>query len=1309
MQVDNLEILIQAEATKANSELDRLIGKLNSVSSALNGVNSNGLRNMASGITQLSKSMQSMSGVKTSDFTKLSSNIQKLGNINTTGLYQTSNALRNITNTMNGVGSLSSSAIQLGEFSKNISKLGGASVQKATTSLPMLSVALRDFMATLSTAPNVSENIIKMTNAMASLATQGSKYGSTMNGIAKASKTVASSTSTATNATKKYSNAQSTATRTASTLTAQLSKLAFAYFTVKRALNGVFGSVEKSMDFVETVNLFQTSFKKIGMETASDMGMEWGSETANQFAKGFINRAQNFNDTLTNALSLDPDVMMKYQALFAQMSNSMGLVSQSAMNISESFTMLGTDISSLWNIDIDKAMTKLQAGLAGQIRPLRELGVDISQTSLGMTALKYGIDDNVISMSQAAKVQLRWLSIMDQTEVAFGDMAKTIDSPANQLRILEQQWKNLSRSIGNVFLPIVTTVLPYINGLVIALRRMVDVFAKAVGFELPDYSDSNIYTDVTGDILDVEDATDGATKATEKLKKSMLGIDELNILNSNKSSNSGTTENSSGSGYDVLDGAISDKTASYMNKFNEELAKMNDKAKAIADVIQPKIENLIEWIGKLTPAIAGIAAAFVTYKTLTWFSNLAKKIGLLSLSPIGVIALAIGAFVEIGVALKDLRDDAAEADLDKRFGDIELSIKDVKDMAQKLTDGKYGVTINAYVTEKAKLDGLETNIQTAIDTLNKLNWKVSVGIKLTEGEKTEYQSAIDSFITNSNDYITQQQYVVSLAISATITDDSAFATEMQTMADAYYKGSKTELEGLGTKLRATMDNALADGVLDADESKLIVNLQKEMAEVLERTADAEFTAKMQMITVDGELTADSFKDVTAEVQKFAQERIDKATEAEFTTRAVIIANYNMNMKNATTQSEKNKLTKDYKADLTKLTDEFSKTKATITMDGLDFSTDLLKEKYGPELQQVAQALGTDFTGTVKDWIGRGDTTFATALELATHNAGIKFEVGLNEIDVSAKLGMEKLFKSLEPTKAQQLQLVADALKTGKAVPANVSQGLTDTALLGAVAKDIDSMNFLMGQKLSTDPTFLAALATSETAGKDLDDSLIAGLKSKIPDLELQGSRLVIKTDKAIKAEAKASGKDNMPEYAGLMIGGVNKAFNNDTTTTAATASWLKGIGTTVSNYTMPKVAIGLDLDLSPLEHLQKGLKENFHINIPTPGYSTPRKMATGGIPGFGEMFIAREAGPEMVGKIGRNNAVMNNNQIVDSVSAGVESAVMNVMMAFAGGQNNNNNTVVVESNLYVDSEKFYGIMEKGKQKYTRRNQTVTDN
>lgn len=1216
-----------------------------------------------------------------------------------------------------------------------------------------------------------------------------------------------------------YTKSTASAIKGTHSLTSQLSRLAFAFYSVRRAVGFLGNSIEKSMDYTETINLFETSFKKIGMETARKMGMEWGSETADVFAKEFIYNAKSFNNRITEALSLDPELMLNYQAVFAQMTNSMGLVADSSMAISESFTMLGNDIASLWNIDTDKAMKKLQSGLAGQIRPLRELGVDISQTSLEMTALNYGIEDSIKDMSQAAKVQLRWLAIMDQTEVAFGDMAKTLDSPANQLRILRQQWTNLSRSIGNVFLPVVTTILPYINGLVIALRRLIDTIATAVGFELPDYSDSNIYTDVTTDIVggydDAADSIDDATKATEKLKKATLGIDELNILSKNSGSSGGGSGSSSGggSGYGELDNAISDKTNSYMNKFNEELANMKNNAENIANMIQPKLEKFVEWMGKISPLLAGIAAAFVTYKTLTWFADLATKIGAFSLSPIGVIAIAIGAFVAIGTALRNLQDDAAKADLEKRFGDIQLSIQEVQELAQALTDGEYGLKLDVYISEKAKLDEFEKNIQDNIDTLNKLNWKVSVGLDLTEGEQAQYKEAIESFIKNSNAYIDQQQYVVSLAIGVAVTDDTAFASEMQTMANNYYSASRGELEALGTKLRTAMDEALADGVLDADESRLITNLQKEMSEVLERTADAEFTAKLQMITVDGELTADSFKAVTEEVAKIAQERIDKATEAEFTTRAVIVANYKMNMENATTQTEKNKLTKEYEADLAKLTEEFSKTKATITMDGVEFSTGILLDKYGPEIERVAEKLGTDFSGTVAEWIGKGDTEWNSAIELAVHNAGIKFEVGLNDIDISARLGMEKLFESLAPTQEQQLKLAEDALKAGKAVPENVSKGLTDTSMLGAVAGDLDSINFLMGQKLSTDPTFLEALATSETAGKDLDSSLIAGLKSMIPDLKSQGDSLVFDLDGAIKTATEKSATENMPVYTGAMVDGANegisknqsksqpiieewankinkwftgktnktefekngksdvdgynsgisknqstsqakmetwagkvrKWFTNDASKTkfethgknivlglnsgvsssqsssqSIIESWAKKISgwftTFFDEHSPSRVALGWGKNIvfgfnngikqyantstKYIDDWAKGIGNvdtSIGLNIePLP---SNMKFATEGIPGFNDVSISQKA------NVSSKGAIAPNNQVTESVNDGFRDAIASVMIPLMSNTDNGNSKVVVESNLYVDSEKMYEISQKGKQKFERRNQT----
>jgi hypothetical protein len=1254
--IDRLEIEVQAQASKANAELEKLVGKLDKVSSSLSRINASGLKGMANSIQSLSTSMQSMSNVKTADFSRLAKNIEKLGNIDQSKINGTASALRTISSALTASTGLTNGATQITELANSISKLGYKSASTAITNIPLMANALRGLMQTLSTSPNVSKNLIDMTNALSNLANQGSKVRSATNGI--------------NSSLKKYSNTAKQASTNTKNFSLSLAGLYAKLWLVRRAVNLLFGSIKKSMDFTETINLFQTSFKKIGVDTATDLGMEMGSAASEEFAKGFINRAQAFNDRITDALSLDPNLMMNYQAVFAQMSNSMGLVANSAMNISESFTLLGNDIASLWNIDTDDAMKKLQSGLAGQIRPLRTLGIDISQTSLEMTALNYGIKDSVENMSQAAKVQLRWLSIMDQAEVAFGDMAKTIDSPANQLRILQQQWVNLTRSIGNVFLPIVTTVLPYINALVIALRRMVDTLATAMGFELPDYTDTNIYTDVTGDIEGIGDGADEAKDSVDSLKKSLMSFDELNILSSGKSKG---IKLDVGSGYGELDNAINDKTTSYMAKFNEELANMKNKAEELADKIQPKIQAFVDTMDKISPILKAIGAAFVTYKVVTWFGELATAIGKFHLGPAGIAALAVGAIILIYEAVKEYNKKLVEEDLASRFGDIQLSMEEMEKVAQRITDTEYSAKLDVYISEKAKLDELETSITDDVNALNKLNWKISVGLELTPEEVAEYGATVEKFITDSEAYIEQQHYVTKLAIDAVI-NDANFNTEITQLVDEYFNGSKDKMAQLGKDLRSEMDNALADGIIDATEQKTIDNLIKEIAEINSKVADAEFKAKLQMITVDGDLTPDSFKELTAKIQEIIGERIGKAEEASYTVLASVNAAYSLKMENATTATEKKAIQNEWDSAVKEITNNLSKTKAEISFDGTQFSLDSLIDKYGTEL--------TSAKGNIKD---KTETYFTEEIVTGITNSdpseginalvdGMEFNY-LSALDESGlsqatKDGLNEMLAGLEPSEEQYKKIYDDALKTGSQVPDGISSQLTDIANLKALTGDRDAILYLIGQGMADSPEYLEMLAASETAGSDLDESIINGLKSKIPDLQVQGTKLVFTVGKAIKDKSEEYQKDNMPRYANNLIKGYKSAFDSDGTAVLSVKGWLAKIDSEITSHKLPTVSLSTNLLLNI-----SGIDTTDPLGIipKTKGYKT------GGFPNTGEAFIARENGiPEMVGRIGNRTAVANNDQITNSIASAVEGALINVLVPAMANIGNGQTTVVLE-------------------------------
>jgi len=1281
-EIDRLEIQIQTQAQKANNELDKLTGRLDRISNTLTRINVSGLAGLASGVESLSHAMQSMSTVKTTEFTRLAKNIEKLGNVNQAGITATASALRTISDSLTASNGLTEGAVKITELANSISKLGYKSATNAINNIPLMANALNDLMRTLSTSPQVSGNLIDMTNALANLASQGSRVRSSTIGVNNALETYSATTNKAVSSTRAF--------------TFSLASLYAKLWAIRRIIRTIWDATEKSMDYIETINLFQTSFKKIGVDAASKLGLEMGTAASENYAKSFIDRATKFNKKITEALSLDPDLMMNYQAVFAQMANSMNLTTETAMNISESFTMLGNDIASLWNIDTDTAMKKLQAGLAGQIRPLRELGIDISKTSLEMYALKYGIKDSVEHMSQAAKVQLRWLAIMEQTEVAFGDMAKTIQSPANQIRILQQQWTNLTRTIGNIFLPVVTKILPYINALVIALRRMLETIASAVGFELPDYTDTNIYRDITDSIDGIGDEADETTGSVNKLYKALLKFDELNILSEGKTSKIGIDI---GSGYKELDEVINQKTASYLEKFNEELGKMKNKAEELADKIQPKLEKFVDTIKDFSPALEGLAAAFVTYKIISWFEKLAGVVSLLDPKALAVSAF-VGGLLAIYEAVKKYNEKLVEEDLAKRFGDIALSLEDIEDIAERLTSTKYTAKIDFYVTEKQKLDEIEQNIQENINTLNKLNWKISIGMELTEGEIEQYKSAIESFISNSEKYIEQQHYVVKLALDAVIQSDNEFKSEITAIVDEYYAETKGEMERLGKQLRKATDDAWADGILDDTERKLIDNLIKEYNEVLNKVADAEFKAKLQMITIDGDVTPESFQNLVDKVQEKIQDRLDTLQEAHFTALTNVNLAYQAKLDKAKSAEERAKLQKEWDVEVKKLAEEFSKTKATVTFEGISFAYDVLIKNYKDGFDGAAEILGQE----LKDWLSEDwyeqyinspaenvisgmVSDMQLMVEEAMQNSGLK---------KAARTGLDKMLDGLEPTREDLKKIYDDALKSGQQVADGINEALTDDMTLRALSNNMDGIWYLMGQKLSEDPVFLEALSKAENAGKLLNEDIIRGLKSKIPDLKKQGEDLIFDLDKAIERAVNKTASPNMKIYAKDMINSFSDTLEKDTKGKSSVEKWLESVSTTIRNWKLPTLKVGIDIDDSTLRAYMPKYPTTY----------TLQPYAEGGFPNTGELFIARENGiPELVGRFGTRTAVANNDQIIEGIATAVENVMVNVLVPALASLGSSDNGVI-DNRIYIDSDLLYEAMEKVKYRKEFQTQTI---
>ncbi len=386
-------------------------------------------------------------------------------------------------------------------------------------------------------------------------------------------------------------------------------------FMFVRGVKKLGSAIEKAMDYTETYNYYNVTMDKIAKEF-SGQWEKFGYENAEDYANSFSNRLNNLtqkmtgfsigNDgvlSMTNGknLGLDPNEMMNFQASIAAITNSVGLMGENSINTSKALSMLSADLSSLKNIDLSTAMTNLQSGLIGQSRALYKYGIDITNATLQTYAYKYGLNMAVSEMTQADKMQLRLLAILDQSRVAWGDQANSINTVANQYRILKQQVSNLARVLGTLLMPIVQKVLPVINGLVISLQKLFIWVGNLIGIDWGKTMDgiSKGYSGGTDEIDDFTDGTDEATQsmnnaaaAAKKLKNTILGFDEINALNDNSDVSSGGSSSARNGGGIDLSNEIGALVAEYESVWEKALQESENKAQEYADKITSYFQRM---------------------------------------------------------------------------------------------------------------------------------------------------------------------------------------------------------------------------------------------------------------------------------------------------------------------------------------------------------------------------------------------------------------------------------------------------------------------------------------------------------------------------------------------------------------------------------------------------------------------------------------------------------------------------------------------------------------------------------------------
>lgn len=674
---DSISIRITSDARSANRAIDALEKHLAGLATQLDalGTKSGGLMKFSAGVTKLATAMKTFkeSGIGTADFSRLVKNLGQLSTVDHAGIEATAESLDKMGASMNNIATLSQNAIHVEEFAKSLSKLGSKGTAQAIDNIPRLGDALSNLLTKLAQTPEIRGDLIQMTQAIAEFVQGARGYANGVKVIGESSKgarvnidylsqsiqkigtimkkvfitvakspfqvfgasvkAVAQGIGGTINRLKTYSQRVETAEKATSKFAIAIGTLYVKFWLLLRVLSKFWGAIKKSFDYLETVNYFNSSFESIAnkaVETMGDAGKESAEAYYDEYTKtaksltakltGFTIENGNMQMTGLPNLGLDAQATLNYQATFAQIANSMGVASDKAVMLSNVLTEIGADLASVKNMEFEEVWQNMASGLVGMSRAVDKFGINIRASAMDEKLLELGINATSKELSQADKALLRTIMILDSSRYAWKDLAETLESPANQIRMLTANLHKLATMFGSLFLPILKKVLPYINAIVIALQRLMQTIANALHIDLSDMLKSGggsneALSDILDESEELDESLDDASETAKKLKNNLLGIDELNILNDNQDDNKLDDLGVSG----LLDQAFLDAVSEYQKAWDEAFAKLQNKAQEIAD-------KIVAWAKKVWQPI-GEAWDAVGDKVIEQFKYMAGEVG----------------------------------------------------------------------------------------------------------------------------------------------------------------------------------------------------------------------------------------------------------------------------------------------------------------------------------------------------------------------------------------------------------------------------------------------------------------------------------------------------------------------------------------------------------------------------------------------------------------------------------------------------------------------------------------------------------
>ena len=583
MELESLEIKIQAQAQQASGQIDALVTRLGRLSSALSGLSTGNLNSLATGVNRLAGAMTAMRGIDTRTFSAVSRNVSKLGSINSKQINAAAGSMRQISNSLKGLSGMSASVKGLTELASAIKQLGYQSSTKAIENIPKLAVAMRQLMAELSKAPSVSRNIIDMTNALAKLSRTGGAAGT-------AARSITSSFSG-------FSSSASAVTKKSFSLASAIGKVYATYWALFRGFKLLRDAIDISSSLTEVENVVRQTFGQY-------------ESLINNFAKTSI---EKFGMSELSAKQF----ASRFQAMGTALDIPQGKMAKMSIRLTE----LAGDMASFYDVSQEDIAKSLQSVFSGTTAPMRRYGIDLTQATLKEWALKQGLDANISSMTQAQKAMLRYQYVLAHTTNITGDFARTADTWHNQITMLKENFKALGAVVGG---GLINAFKPFIKALNAVLQKVIsfaEMVTNALGSIFGWKYEASKGAGISGLADDIGSASDGmddlsdaagsagrntgdvarnAKKAKKEIQQATRAFDELKVISKqSKDKKSGSGNKGSGSGGSGAGGGTGAdgglvQTDTIFKKFKSDIKDLEGLGESIRDALVKAVGG-IDW------------------------------------------------------------------------------------------------------------------------------------------------------------------------------------------------------------------------------------------------------------------------------------------------------------------------------------------------------------------------------------------------------------------------------------------------------------------------------------------------------------------------------------------------------------------------------------------------------------------------------------------------------------------------------------------------------------------------------------------